>query len=183
MDIKVIETQYKGCRFRSRLEARWAVLFDALGVKWEYEKEGYDLGELGYYLPDFWLPHTVNDLAQEGWGLWCEIKPFRATDVELQKAIALATLTKHNVLLFQGNCGENEYEVTKISSVHFSPPKLFENLRFRDIDGYIHLANGKDLTSFPASYVRNLKAAFRVARSARFEYGETPIVHLEPTHE
>lgn len=56
--IKAIETQYKGYRFRSRLEARWAVFFDALGVKWEYEPEGYDLGELGWYLPDFWLPEA-----------------------------------------------------------------------------------------------------------------------------
>lgn len=54
--IKPIETRYKGYRFRSRLEARWAVFFDALGVKWEYEKEGYDLGDAGWYLPDFWLP-------------------------------------------------------------------------------------------------------------------------------
>jgi hypothetical protein len=53
--IKAIETRYKGYRFRSRLEARWAVFFDALGIKWEYEKEGYDLGEAGYYLPDFWV--------------------------------------------------------------------------------------------------------------------------------
>lgn len=53
--IKAIETRYKGCRFRSRLEARWAVFFDTLGIDWEYEKEGYDLnGE--WYLPDFWLP-------------------------------------------------------------------------------------------------------------------------------
>ena len=27
-DIKAIETYYKGYRFRSRLEARWAVFFD-----------------------------------------------------------------------------------------------------------------------------------------------------------
>lgn len=65
--IKAIETKYKGYRFRSRLEARWAVFFDALGVQWEYEKEGYDLGEAGYYLPDFWLPETNSYL---------EIKPF-----------------------------------------------------------------------------------------------------------
>ena len=65
--IKAIETVYKGYRFRSRLEARWAVFFDALGVKWEYEKEGFDLGEAGWYLPDFWLP---------GLNLWFEIKPF-----------------------------------------------------------------------------------------------------------
>lgn len=43
--IKAIETSYKGYRFRSRLEARWAVFFDALGIEWEYEKEGYDLAD------------------------------------------------------------------------------------------------------------------------------------------
>lgn len=58
-DIKPIETLYKGYRFRSRLEARWAVFFDELGIKWEYEKEGYDLGEAGWYLPDFWLPKML----------------------------------------------------------------------------------------------------------------------------
>lgn len=40
--IKAIETKYKGYRFRSRLEARWAVFFDALGVRWEYEIEGFE---------------------------------------------------------------------------------------------------------------------------------------------
>lgn len=64
--LKAIETRYKGYRFRSRLEARWAVFFDALGIEWEYEKEGYDLGEAGWYLPDFWLPQT---------NTWVEIKP------------------------------------------------------------------------------------------------------------
>ena len=34
-NIKPIETIYNGYRFRSRLEARWAVLFDALGVEME----------------------------------------------------------------------------------------------------------------------------------------------------
>lgn len=53
--ITAIETIYKGCRFRSRLEARWAVFFDACGIKWEYEPEGFEIdGEK--YLPDFYLP-------------------------------------------------------------------------------------------------------------------------------
>jgi hypothetical protein len=51
--IKAIETRYKGYRFRSRLEARWAVFFDAMGWQWEYEEQGYDLGGGVYYLPDF----------------------------------------------------------------------------------------------------------------------------------
>lgn len=42
--MKAIQTEYKGYLFRSRLEARWAVFFDACGIAWEYEPEGYDLG-------------------------------------------------------------------------------------------------------------------------------------------
>ena len=67
--IKAIETRYKGYRFRSRLEARWAVFFDALGISWEYEPEGFDLGPAGYYLPDFKLK------LPSGLVTWCEIKP------------------------------------------------------------------------------------------------------------
>lgn len=51
--IKPIETIYNGYRFRSRLEARWAVFFDALGVDYEYEPEGFNLPNGGRYLPDF----------------------------------------------------------------------------------------------------------------------------------
>lgn len=54
-DIKPIETYYNGYRFRSRLEARWAVFFDAMGIKYEYEPEGF-VGAYGEpYLPDFYL--------------------------------------------------------------------------------------------------------------------------------
>ena len=53
--IKAIETVYKGYRFRSRLEARYAVAFDVLNLEWEYEKEGFECGEAGWYLPDFYL--------------------------------------------------------------------------------------------------------------------------------
>jgi hypothetical protein len=52
--VRVIETVYNGYRFRSRLEARWAVFFDSLGIEYEYEKEGYVLPS-GNYLPDFYL--------------------------------------------------------------------------------------------------------------------------------
>ena len=70
-EIKPIETEYKGYRFRSRLEARWAVAFDAMGIKWEYEPEGYDLGGGVYYLPDFYLPEVR---TRCGTGLWVEVK-------------------------------------------------------------------------------------------------------------
>lgn len=63
--IQAIETEYAGYKFRSRLEARWAVFFNAMGVKWYYEHEGYKLSS-GWYLPDFWLPE---------WKLHIEVKP------------------------------------------------------------------------------------------------------------
>lgn len=46
-----IPTTYKEVAFRSRLEARWAVMFDSLGWAWEYEPM-----DLAGYIPDFILP-------------------------------------------------------------------------------------------------------------------------------
>lgn len=46
--MKGIPTVYAGTRFRSRLEARWAYMFDALGWQWEYEP--FDLPG---WIPDF----------------------------------------------------------------------------------------------------------------------------------
>lgn len=63
--IRAIETRYAGCHFRSRLEARWAVLFDHLGIQWEYEPQGFQIFGDHYYLPDFYLPAT---------GTWVEVK-------------------------------------------------------------------------------------------------------------
>lgn len=52
--VQAIETIYQGCKFRSRTEARWAVFFTALGIKWVYEPEGFKIGNIRY-LPDFLL--------------------------------------------------------------------------------------------------------------------------------
>ena len=81
-EIKAIETYYKGYRFRSRLEARWAVFFDAAGIKYEYEPEGFDLDGV-WYLPDFYLPwfkcyveikpnnsDEINDAEEKLWRLF-----------------------------------------------------------------------------------------------------------------
>ena len=54
--IKPIETIYAGSRFRSRLEARWAVFFNWLKIRYVYEPEGYELSDGTRYLPDFYLP-------------------------------------------------------------------------------------------------------------------------------
>lgn len=53
---KAIQTEYNGRKFRSRLEARWAVLFDDLGIDYVYEPEGFEFEDGTKYLPDFYLP-------------------------------------------------------------------------------------------------------------------------------
>ena len=71
MSFKPLETEYKGYRFRSRLEARWAVFFDECGFKWEYEPEGYDIDGV-HYLPDF----RLYDVQRRLWGEDEREKPF-----------------------------------------------------------------------------------------------------------
>ena len=46
--IAAIPTTYRGIKYRSRLEARWAAFFDQLG--WHHDYEPYDLG---VWSPDF----------------------------------------------------------------------------------------------------------------------------------
>ena len=79
--IKAIETRYAGHRFRSRLEARWAVFFDTLGVSWQYEHEGYQTSA-GWYLPDFRISpkHLDSDIGE----LFFEVKgsPLRQDEAE-----------------------------------------------------------------------------------------------------
>lgn len=90
MDVKPIQTAYAGRLFRSRTEARWAVFYDALGLPWEYEKEGFEL-PTGWYLPDFWMPKQ---------GCWIEIKGREHTEKELDFAGDLAVATGSTVYIF-----------------------------------------------------------------------------------
>ncbi len=79
--IKAIETKYKGYRFRSRLEARWAVYFDALRLEWVYEPEGYTLADGTNYLPDFWIP---------SWNSFVEVKAGSTRIFKITKDVYLA---------------------------------------------------------------------------------------------
>lgn len=92
LDPVPIPTKYQGVEFRSRLEARWAVFMDSIGVRWFYEFEGYRLGDV-WYLPDFYLP----DLD-----CWLEIKPTAPSDDETRKASLLAKATKKRVFVAYG---------------------------------------------------------------------------------
>jgi hypothetical protein len=55
-----IETRFRGVHFRSRLEARWAAMFDLLGWRWEYEPV-----DLAGYIPDFVLMFPAGPVLVE----------------------------------------------------------------------------------------------------------------------
>lgn len=88
---------YKGVRYRSRLEARWAIFFDQLHVPYQYEPHSFKFGDM-WYLPDFYLP-------RQRW--WVEIKGQAPTEQELKKAGLLAARTEEGVLLFAGKAWLN----------------------------------------------------------------------------
>jgi hypothetical protein len=87
-----IETYYHGYQCRSRLEARWIVFFESIGIQFYYEPEGYKLPS-GWYLPDLFLPQIR---------MWAEVKPMRFTAVEKDKCKELVDATGHPCLLLPG---------------------------------------------------------------------------------
>lgn len=97
--MKALETHFMGYRFRSRLEARWAVFFEAMGWSYQYEPEGFVLPDGTPYLPDFYLPDFDR---------WVEIKGEYPTAKEQQIALEF-TKTGRRYVLFYGPCGHEEH--------------------------------------------------------------------------
>ena len=106
--IAAIPTTYAGIQFRSRLEARWAVFFDAIGTPWEYEPEAFyipsfippdnfsetnrEIAGKGY-LPDFWLPEV---------GAYFEVKGASPSDDVWERLYQFERLTGKRVILAIG---------------------------------------------------------------------------------
>ena len=153
--IKPIETAYSGYRFRSRLEARWAVFFDALGVEYEYEKEGYDLGDAGWYLPDFWLPQV---------NMFAEVKASDFTENERNKFLTLIRATGHWGLELVGVPDVKPYNLV-------DDHEEFDCWLTREGPSrtrfYMPGIEGGDDSDF-----EDIERAVSAARSARFEFGE-----------
>lgn len=92
--IRNLPSWWRGVRFRSRTEARWAAFFDALGVRWEYEPEGFQLPDGSRYLPDFWLPDFQ---------LWVEVKGDQGPEYgDWTRIEQLVAGSGHALLLLQG---------------------------------------------------------------------------------
>lgn len=154
-NLKAIPTRYAGCFFRSRLEARWAKFFDALGVKWEYEPEGFILEGIGPYLPDFWLPQVR---------MWAEVKPTTFTETEREKSRALARQSGFACLLLDGMPDNRAYEAER-------PDGEPWNYALTNEHGYVY-DEGRFFSYPEGETFADTEAAVEAARSARFEFGE-----------
>jgi hypothetical protein len=181
--IKPIETVWKDYRFRSRLEARWAVFFESLELSWEYEPEGFVLPSGRYYLPDFKI-HGIG---------WFEIKPVtQEININIpwppkgsleEEFFSLETGgilyglpgAVHNEKPSYGGCcgGDSPYffcECPECAVIGFE----FDgrSARVDHKSGCPVRGSGSD-KNHNADSLRILTAA-SIARSARFEHGEHP---------
>ena len=183
MDFKVIETEYKGYRFRSRLEARWAVFFDACGVKWEYEPDGYKLGDGVLYLPDFLLHDiTVYKLElQKHCDVYVEVKGDMREGDSLK--IEAFSASKPILVVSKIPDGKTIWELVdsmKYLSNEMNPPPFNFATIDRDFFGAypaIDKQLGFGLYGDDVQYLSNLDEgktvdAYNAARMARFEHGE-----------
>lgn len=191
--VRAITTRYKGYAFRSRLEARWAVFFDHLGIRWDYEPEGYELGNGLRYLPDFWLPDA---------GFWVEVKPGPPDDAAREKAWRLVLHSGHPLFMTHGMPdGFGRLFVTTISDYGTLTPDGDKGLEYEAVVGW-HMKGSTILVMDDEAYAdsyrnqlmykqafvipqilcvpgasrrapvsKNAVDALQAARSARFEFG------------
>lgn len=100
-DLDAIPSIYRGVAMRSRLEARWAVWMDCLGVLWEYEPAAIRLDGRNRW-PDFWLPE------QE---VWIEVKPLH-TRADIHYSLSVAEQTGSPLLWLAGSPWPGDYRVS-----------------------------------------------------------------------
>ncbi|MDJ0599551.1 MAG: hypothetical protein QNJ37_11995 [Crocosphaera sp.] len=153
--INPIETVYKGIRFRSRLEARWAVFLDTLNFKFVYEPDGYDLNGT-WYLPDFWVPD---------WKAFLEIKPQQPTKEQMDKCQSLSTLTSYRVLLIAGQPWIDEY------TVFLFEPELSNQLEDEDNEEKNDEDHAPDFTWTPLGFAQDRKDERVIWLCSEDEYG------------
>ncbi len=183
---KPIETYWNGLHFRSRLEARWAVFYDRLGIRYVYEPEGYKLGNGVWYLPDFWLPE------QE---CFIEVKPEYPTENEILKAERLCAWTGSPVFIAHGPIGSiDSTDYPNMHEAWFADPRRNgHNIAMRDSDyqwcrcmrcgkyGIQYAGRSERICRHTESdrgenpEEESLAIAYRIARQIRFEEVHEPV--------
>lgn len=180
--IEAIETRYRGRLFRSRLEARWAVVFETLHLPWVYEMEGFHLPSRDY-LPDFWLPRQK---------VWLEIKP-GSHEENTDYLNELAIMTGSDAILIEGQIPwpygsfvENE-KGNDFATIHFQSKDegdceyMLCRCLFCGEYGFQWMGSSNRLKCCPenistegkryTSDEETILAAYDAARTRRFEHG------------
>lgn len=187
MSIQAIETEYRGVRFRSRLEARWAVYFDVTKIPWEYEVQGYSVNGRSY-LPDFVLGENRSEQWPEAFKVWVEVK---GDPEELDPAFLseFSEETQRPVLVLGsipesfGNIEHVWRMITGIGSFQqIALGNWHRNHRVWYAPREMRFPNALDRGEWLTpglthdSDTENSYWATKCARSARFEHGEEPTV-------
>ena len=167
--MKAIQTRYKGYHFRSRLEARWAVFFDALGYRWEYEPEGYKFPDGAHYLPDFKISGV--DSNGDSFLFFFEVKPegYKFSNEENQRffdmfVALIAGKHQGDFICLTGVPEVRDYPGSTDSWVLLGP-------RMRPF--FTNSETLEDWAWYLPSEIDYLAEAVAAARSARFEFGES----------
>lgn len=170
-EINAIETHYKGYRFRSKLEARWTIFLDVMGIKWQYEYEGFVLHGDVPYLPDFYFPQFE---------IWGEVKPYTLRPLEREKCKRLCECTQQEVLLLDDMPDFRPYtlfywvplgqqkdltDTPLISSGEVDTCEIVITDDLRSCDPYLW---GFDRRAKESLYGKTYSDAVNSARSARF---------------
>jgi hypothetical protein len=189
--IKAIETHYAGCRFRSRLEARWAVFFDCMDISWQYEPEGFTLSNGRRYLPDFLLTDC---------GTWVEVKGHDAAlDIELMRMAA----EELPIMPVKGERGpsllilgpipdatraEFDFGWAAFDEFHQEASYGFGSYQKNSRPWWLYGIGSDGYTTPVVDETEPIgiaRDAYIIARSARFEHGESPRssrIDIDPFH-
>ena len=148
-EIKAINTFYDGHKFRSRLEARWAVFFKNSNIKYEYEAEGFTFDGINY-LPDFVFHDFYGYETVYG-----EVKPKGYKNIyedgELDKYEIFCLYSVYPVIELFGNPEIKDFRVTW-------------PIGWNEFYG----------TGFQFGISELQRIAIKKANEARFEFGEKP---------
>uniref|UniRef100_A0A6M3LGI9 Uncharacterized protein n=1 Tax=viral metagenome TaxID=1070528 RepID=A0A6M3LGI9_9ZZZZ len=176
-------THYLGTNFRSRLEARWAVVFEQLGIRWSYEHEWLDVGDNAeypyWYNTEEWVPsigYLPDFLVHIGRiDVWWEVKGRRVNADERIKAERLSALTGIPVIIAQGAIPwKCKFSVEPTADYSLEACGFLDDCPMLTSQWLVDegLATGKyKLDQDPThSFTPALEAAYRAARSASFDW-------------
>jgi hypothetical protein len=160
---KAIQTSYAGCRFRSRLEARWAVALDQLGITWQYEAQGFHLPS-GNYLPDFKVDGAAGPFFIEVKGPMPNAREFQvASEINLHVG---------PLIILQGDLPRRGGDGTAWMFVAAEQPDTYDWIMTDPEKALIYGSYQEHVDKAPAR-LPGWDAAVTAGRSARFEHGES----------